>query len=1211
MDNGTGSRNKKLSVGGKWLGLTTISDSTNLPLGALKEATNVVTDVGGMLRKREGFSLLNSAPRNGKAKMIYDFKVQAQETNNQFQVHSSNTEERYDLTHHSILENSSTTFQNLGNVIEMQLSNDLDKIEKVNFDIFNSYAYKAGKQIMIGDSDFTFDDTKKYLHVSTAASKQKVTSLFTWNANGDFVHTTEGFVIKTGIDLNVAVGPYKGPDQNIQVYKYFSGLKTKDNLDIYLYCIEMQNTTYVLRTGGSYYWEYEKNLLLALVTDRTKTIFSYHIDIEKKHKFNGECFIHLYFMTGNENYISCYIKSRTSIRKFIDNDPDRPSSNNASSEKESIITFKIDTNIQMNSTTIADFSNSKQFDLFEERTYVTYTSKIYEFHTNTLKNIYSIEDSKEPDQKQKLYDTFLKNLNYPMAFIYYYLKDRLYVYYFEENQYGIFSIEASSGSCSIISIDEFQEKMKEVTEKKVDAKWKNDFIPLWIDNKILINGTSVAVDNTKFKDNTLGTIRVSNILSNNKIEYTNRITSTNSNSPFYDLLLSKSISAIADITHIRVPDVENVSFWINNFSDFTLSGKSIDLNFFVFNENSKIDKISLTSSVPFSSNISTHDSTTYELALSTDDYLITDVTHKGNIIIINTTIDIFALSFFWANDINSNNKKFFMLVSSMKNFAKNITIDELTSIGNNILLDAINKTADTFLAKGVKELLTNIVLLKGSNTTPSEKVFEVCGLWEHGEKEITPTNYEIKWQLFKDDGTEIDLTKHNPAITNGEKQIIMPNDLFKKGIYTIKVSVKNKATNVFLKHGEDEFIIDQLNIKNQIEHRKYAYNEIKSCKYSEFLNNKLVLYGNGTTLIYTSSINEPFYFYANNIVVADSFGKKEDIVKIADFKDTKIIFTENTMMSMSGDGNYVAESPWHILGLDPVHGSVTHDSNIEIENTLSFQSRDGIYIITQISVADNRVSLEKLSNNLNDLSLPFTDSITITNEQLETNVLFANHENRLIIYYCDKKYFLVYDYSNSNFNEGTWFKWKAAKENNVFVVDPTFFNIIDGRLVMTSNNNVIFKYPKLKQHIYDVDFTKNQDYYTDLGKEYELEITTRDSTFGEVDQFKRVKNITIVTTNAKVGTSDLHVTTETDSQPDLDYTTDSIDWKIPLLGSLLTKNQMTTYRPYDNLHSKTFLKSKNGRLLSISIKENSKLPFEIKELSVELMESSAKNKKIR
>lgn len=95
-------------------------------------------------------------------------------------------------------------------------------------------------------------------------------------------------------------------------------------------------------------------------------------------------------------------------------------------------------------------------------------------------------------------------------------------------------------------------------------------------------------------------------------------------------------------------------------------------------------------------------------------------------------------------------------------------------------------------------------------------------------------------------------------------------------------------------------------IKNS---QRTLYNEIISCKYVDVFDGKAVYYGNGTEQIYTSNIDNPFYVTTNNIVKADQFNKAEPIVKIANFKDTKIIFTNSTMMSMTGSGNFVAGDP--------------------------------------------------------------------------------------------------------------------------------------------------------------------------------------------------------------------------------------------------------------------------------------------------------------
>lgn len=1344
MDKGTGTRNKQLAVDGKWLGLTTISDATNLPLGALKEATNVVTDVGGMIRKREGFKLEKS--KNSEI-VIYDkFKLTPSLTKQKFYTVEAN---QNDIV-------KTETF-----IVEEKLQNLLKSEPKDLFDLRPPYEPTIKGKISVPRMDFVgnglgtayseingvktalgenlerwewvrdIDDVKNviipyYKGSSRVSLEAPWKGASGWKDDTLFIHRNKFRLAKTGFSdltssFNYANDYITSQDARFYVGNSIASFAVFGNLLEKSFII-MCTVDYSQSSGG-------KKIIVKISQEPINIInkntnystlnifeewfegdfkgvdiwgFDFEMFIPQNQVFpklgisifTFESYIQRSKQSASGIWTTTNVTSGT-IQKMVAN---TYNINNANEKQK----YNANAWTQVFESIGGNFGKyALPYQYFMEQSVsvahgpsdeIFDKKKVLSGDSKNVANILFGNRLTSSKRDSLCYDVNVKenNSNTILGFFIgpmFALNDANKTIYYKNTLGFIMQIKFKRNSQSSLLIDTINWESIKSSSAFGDGiagsilGSKNEFEQLnnifYEENKDffnprLNNKISIYLNKLKLNASNNTTHETLNSRRNFNVSFLNPYEKNDANvtiaiDPNSDV--EKSIDNIRNIKtsemrnlysallYILTLTITNKKYdgkyhpwdWLSDFSEFNNSNKKIEVEFSVTKKSNNLLDLVVNLNELFLSNTSNFPLISHSLnnALTTETLdqsgnpshktfnirNITDYTFFDNKLIINTGEDIVVVALY-TNDYGQN----LLFSSSLNYFSKIVSTQELFNIGHNII-DNSNQDRIVSLYEQLNDTMVSIRLKDNDISINTDKSFSVVGKWT-SEKMSTHNFtefYEVIWSMYDEKGNYVKDSGgaeiKDVVSQEADGSFKVPRTILLGGqnyslyakvnkIATFDASL-NKVVPITKTPVLDEFgnttIFTDFSLQNKIIKLSNAYDEIKICKFSEWMNGKLIFYGNDTNKIYTSVLNDPFYFYANNIVIADSFGLREPLVSITDFKDTKIIFTENTMMSMSGDGNYAANSPWAILGLDSTHGCPSHNAALPIENTIAFVSKDGVYIISQLSVANQRVDLTKISMSCNDLVLPLVDDFRIVNERVDKNVMAINHENRLLIYYPSKKYFMVYDYSNSEFNQGIWFKWILGNEKDG-IIQPNFLKVINGILYSNHVEKVIIKYPRLAQHIYEVDFFQRdsngnildivEPFYTDLNNLFDIKLVTRDTTAGEVDKFKRFKNITIITSNSKAGTADMSVKTTVDSQPDIDYKTSAIEWKNPTLGTFKLGKQMTVYRPYDNLHSKSFIKSKNGRLISISIEETSNLPFELKNLIVDVTESNAKNKQV-
>lgn len=462
-------------------------------------------------------------------------------------------------------------------------------------------------------------------------------------------------------------------------------------------------------------------------------------------------------------------------------------------------------------------------------------------------------------------------------------------------------------------------------------------------------------------------------------------------------------------------------------------------------------------------------------------------------------------------------------------------------------------------------------------------------------------------QLNTDDAKWTDITSSDLDVTDPAIPKIHGLTIETEYRLECEVTIKGGTSPVIIKRNVT-FNLDSLS-GNNVDNSESVAEEIKKCKYVTTLEGRLVFYGNGTRQIYTSEAESPFYFTASEIITGDAFGKSEPILSINSFKDTHVIFTNTTMMSMTRVYPEKAESFWSVLPLDGVVGAVGHDAVTPIENSLAFASDEGVYVIGQISVAEKRVQLIQIST-------PIQDVVNTFNKDGNRmyNIFAANLEKRLFISFPDKKYMAVYDYNNAeNIAQGKWAIWDHMVPKQMLVDDFTLYftnslNVSDAHI----DKSTI--YAKNKRVYLDVhELSGDELYFTDNGGIYEFEYTTKNSALSEPMAYKKIKRISVTADNWIKEDAKYDVTTFADYQKDWEDNVENIIYKNPTVdltkpvktrGFLKLGKTMTTWRKSENIKTITNMKAKKGTVISLSIKNHSKGPISIKRIYVEYLHSN-------
>lgn len=725
-----------------------------------------------------------------------------------------------------------------------------------------------------------------------------------------------------------------------------------------------------------------------------------------------------------------------------------------------------------------------------------------------------------------------------------------------------------------------------------------------------------------------------------------RYITTNSNQNILSKIQIKQwVNPNANTLHLKEKVLESEIIGKDKLVIFT-EGKNI--SFRLLKDTGEISPDKIISSSAVSDNFSFGDG----------EYMI-DWTYINNMIIITTNKDIYIIALIESSD---SSPRTYIFIDKLYNMSEGTTYDEITYYGLNILsehpLEIKKSDADlTGFNFGIQDIMINE---KGTDDIaikiiPNKEynVFANVGLPKLPASHTHKRNsIEYKWTLnklgvdgvwttipFKDafkkvDGTSFQDADNDKFIANIPEIILNP--IKHNGELQIQLDVKWDDEGTIKESSKIiSFIPSNETVEDKNVFKKSLIDEIKDCKYVTSFDGRLVLYGNGTQQIYTSLPDKPFYFTSREITKADAWGKGEDIVAIEIFKDTKVVFTNSTMMSMTRQTIEGLGSFWSILPLDGAVGCVGHWATTPIENTLAFTDRNGIFIIKQISVAEHRVELEKISSIINDIALPYEDIVEKNDEKLMDDIQMSNIEHRVFISYPQKDIVLVYDYIGQT---GKWSTW------NGYI--PTRYVIDDNILYFTAKNDggskrefIYKKNPRITRGINEIKIDEN--FFKDVNDKYEWSYITKGSSLGNNYVNKKMKRIIIEATNPFIGVNSFDVMTFTDGRRDQSFSFSSDKNKKALLDFYtsdnikLQENKHTVTNSSEfgketftgvgssgfvsgslgfkdkNIYSKIFMVSNNGKELSVKLSNKNTKPINIKSILVEYTESKVKGSRVR
>lgn len=288
----------------------------------------------------------------------------------------------------------------------------------------------------------------------------------------------------------------------------------------------------------------------------------------------------------------------------------------------------------------------------------------------------------------------------------------------------------------------------------------------------------------------------------------------------------------------------------------------------------------------------------------------------------------------------------------------------------------------------------------------------------------------------------------------------------------VKVRDANDVAN------EVEYYIPKYTVKSTDENVSVDTSTIHNCNRVTLHWNRLVMYGDSSNkdMIYVSHLSNPTYFPTLNTIRFENEWK-EELTSLVHYRDMLVAFTPSGIQALYG------KSPldFRRVVLHSGIGCIAPETAKITNNSITFLSRDGVYILKSVGYTEERANVEKIDKDIESLVTPSYNACAITFEG-QYHLVLPDEKKRFRFYFDDLK---------------VWTKDESDK------LDFIKMHEWDGELYGQSGlNGSVLK------------FDKNT--WSDDGQIYSAVIETKDFDFGQPYNPKKLKEIQLLlATNAE------------------------------------------------------------------------------------------------
>lgn len=585
---------------------------------------------------------------------------------------------------------------------------------------------------------------------------------------------------------------------------------------------------------------------------------------------------------------------------------------------------------------------------------------------------------------------------------------------------------------------------------------------------------------------------------------------------------------------------------------------------------------------------------------------IIDWVKYDNKIFITTGNGIYVLKFVKNNKYTSNgvvkgDDKVYALVEKLEDLAYTPNAQEYTLLGPNVFAHDMELKDVT---SGLPFALEFIVMNPYKGQVGREATFKVV-MDAPTDSYINDVSFVWEYMssntagAFKTIGT--DKTGEVTGVVDANHKNRINLTFSAEDVYTIKCTATyqdpNNQNNKNVLVTLTKYVVgdSETNIKTP----EPLAPQINKCRRVLLNKNVLLFYGDGTTNVYGTAPDNPYYFPFGNTISIDT-NKSEPVTTLVNLKDMVLAFTKSTISAITGAGNPVTVkelfNPFLVVQIESRVGSIGLWAANNIENTAVFMSDIGCYIVEQVYLSEKRADLKNLDAGVQNI-MP---------KSVDTTIYTA--DRRLHISDGNTKTMLVFDYEFQR-----WTTW----ESNFTGVRWARLLRRDGLgdvLYVGISNKILKKQPLFSTLQYNEFNTYPEHYFQDNLDDYTFEIQTLkdNGTISSADffwdgtfNFKRIKEFRLRwIMNQKLLTEPILqiiggntlVNSKTNELNNLQYGNNSIVSEknaFVLTKSLLSRDAITDINGRNSYFNYIVDKSPWYMWFSYNIKHTGDAPFEL------------------
>lgn len=293
------------------------------------------------------------------------------------------------------------------------------------------------------------------------------------------------------------------------------------------------------------------------------------------------------------------------------------------------------------------------------------------------------------------------------------------------------------------------------------------------------------------------------------------------------------------------------------------------------------------------------------------------------------------------------------------------------------------------------------------------------------------------------------------------------------GDYVVRVSARDQAVPATV----EIFELPIYKVTAYNENETIDTSQMHTCNRILLHWNRIVMYGDKKNIsrIYISHLNQPRYFPTNNSLDFEN-NQQEPLQKLVQYRDFIVAFTTSTIQALYGKGT-IGDDPYRRVYIHTGMGTIAPESPQVMGNVIAFLSRDGIHILKSIGVVDEKMNVEKIDIDIDNLIPSHTDACGVVYDN-QYHICFPQLHTRFRFYMelgvWTKDYSPMFDFSR-------FYEWDG---------DLVAQSQLTGRTFM------------FDEHIYD-----------DANHVYEAYVKTKKYDFGEPHNLKKLKRQDIILTN--------------------------------------------------------------------------------------------------